>query len=157
MMGDSKTKAEIQIASESVEETHRLARHIAESMEGGEVLCLQGELGSGKTSFVKGMAPHFGIKSEEIQSPTFTLIHEYSRTDYLPLYHMDCYRLENETQALEIGIEDYFYSSGVSVVEWPERISSLIPEEAAWIRIDILDRETRQFFISNLSAEFDSF
>ena len=103
------------------------------------------------------MAPYFGVAEHEIQSPTFTLIHEYTREGYLPLYHMDCYRFEAEEEALEIGMEDYFYGSGVCVVEWPERIPSLIPEEAGWIRIDILEQNSRQFFISNLSAEFDSF
>lgn len=142
------------IKTESVSETHKLAEQVAEQLHAGDVLCLQGELGSGKTCLVQGMAPRFGIESSAIQSPTFTLIHEYDRDGYLPLYHIDCYRLKREMEAVEIGMEDYFYGNGVAVVEWPERIQSLLPEEPKWIRIDIMDRQTRQFFISNFSFEF---
>ncbi len=145
------------ITTHSVQETYECARKIADHLKAGQVLCLQGELGSGKTTFVKGLAAQFGVDEEEIQSPTFTLIHEYKRNGFLPLYHMDCYRLEREEEALEIGMEDYFYGEGVSVVEWPEKVGSLIPEGAIWVRIDIKGQETRQFFISNFSSEFDNF
>lgn len=145
------------ITTNSEEETYQLAEKIADKLKRGDVVCLQGELGSGKTRFVKGFAPNFGVDRNEIQSPTYTLIHEYNRKDYLPLYHLDCYRLEREEEAVEIGVEDYFFGQGVSVVEWPERIASLIPEEAINIRIEITGPASRQFFISNLSFEIDNF
>lgn len=111
----------------------------------GDVVCLKGELGAGKTHLVKGMAQGFGLNANEVSSPTYTLIHEYSGD--LPLYHFDCYRMESPAEALEIGAEEYFYGDGVCVIEWPERIEQLIPPKAIWIFIEAPDRKTRKFVI----------
>ena len=131
--------------SESVEETKRIARHFARNLKPGDVVCLKGDLGAGKTHFVKGMAVAFGIDESEVQSPTFTLINEYLGSK--PLYHFDCYRIESVGEALEIGAEEYFYGDGVSVIEWPERIQEIIPPEAVWITITTLAPTKRKFVI----------
>ncbi|SMO61319.1 tRNA threonylcarbamoyladenosine biosynthesis protein TsaE [Gracilimonas mengyeensis] len=123
----------------------RFASEFGKQLKAGDVVCLTGDLGAGKTHFVKGVAEHFGIKPETVSSPTYTLIHEYSGA--LPVYHFDCYRLEHEEEALEIGAEEYFYGEGVCLVEWPERIESLIPEEAIWVKILHLKGHQRQIEI----------
>lgn len=120
--------------SSSVEETVKAGYELGKQLKPGDVVCLEGDLGAGKTHFVKGVACFFGIAPESVSSPTYTLIHEYSGE--LPIYHFDCYRLKSEQEALEIGAEEYFYGEGVCLVEWPDIIRSLIPEEA--IRVNIL-------------------
>ncbi|MGD8426144.1 MAG: tRNA (adenosine(37)-N6)-threonylcarbamoyltransferase complex ATPase subunit type 1 TsaE [Balneolaceae bacterium] len=131
--------------STSPEETIAFGREFAEELLPGDVVCLHGDLGAGKTHFVKGVAEAFGIDRNEVQSPTFTLIHEYDTQT--PLFHFDCYRMESPKEALEIGAEEYFYGNGVSIIEWPERIASLIPPEAIWISIEAPDKKTRKFVI----------
>jgi tRNA threonylcarbamoyladenosine biosynthesis protein TsaE len=134
-----------EFTSQSPEQTIALGEEFAAELEAGAIVCLQGDLGAGKTHFVKGMGKALGIDPNEVSSPTFTLINEYSGT--IPLYHFDCYRMESPREALEIGAEEYFYGEGVSVIEWPEKIKSLIPPEAIWISIEIPDRESRKFVI----------
>jgi|TARA_R100001015_G_C4467941_1_gene52594 tRNA threonylcarbamoyladenosine biosynthesis protein TsaE len=128
-----------------VEETIRVGFEFGKQLEAGDVVCLDGDLGAGKTHFVKGVASYFGINPEKVSSPTYTLIHEYSGE--LPVYHFDCYRLKHEQEALEIGAEEYFYGDGVCLVEWPKRIEGLIPEEAIWIEISHLSDSKRKINI----------
>jgi tRNA threonylcarbamoyladenosine biosynthesis protein TsaE len=127
------------------DETIARGKEFVASLEVGAVVCLQGDLGAGKTHFVKGMAEGLDIESSEVSSPTFTLINEYDGEKLL--YHFDCYRMESPREALEIGAEEYFYGDGITVIEWPERIASLIPPEAIWIFIEAPDRNTRKFVI----------
>ncbi len=136
---------EKELTSRSEEETGRIARAFAETLKPGDIVCLKGDLGAGKTHFVKGMARAFDIPEEEVHSPTFTLINEYHGS--LPLYHFDCYRMESVREAIEIGAEEYFYGEGVSVIEWAERIEELIPEHATWIIITAPEQAIRKFVI----------
>ncbi len=119
--------------SNSVEETIDFARKFAERLHPGSVVCLVGELGAGKTHFMKGIASYFGVKDSAVSSPTFTLINEYKGTT--PVFHFDCYRLEDEQEAVEIGVEEYLYGEGISIVEWPNKMSGLLPEESIFIEI----------------------
>jgi tRNA threonylcarbamoyladenosine biosynthesis protein TsaE len=115
--------------SASAAQTKELAREMAASLPAGTVLLLSGELGAGKTCFVTGLAE--GLKSKmEVSSPTFTLINEY-KDGRLPLYHIDLYRLEGQHAIEGLGLDEYFDGTGISVVEWPERLESLKPE-GAW-------------------------
>ena len=107
----------------------------------GSVLALKGELGSGKTLFTQGLVA--GLKSDAaVTSPTFTLVHEY-RGGRLPVYHFDFFRLENRESAVRLGLEDYFFSDGVSVIEWADRFPDLIPEKARWISFEIKSERQR--------------
>jgi len=133
--------------SHSEQETIDFGARFGAGLKAGDVVCLTGPLGSGKTHFVKGLAEGIGLNKSDIQSPTYTLINEHE-TGELPLYHFDCYRLKSESEAREIGAEEYFFRDGVSVVEWAEKIRGLIPEHAVWVRICIMDRETRKFVIT---------
>lgn len=137
---------EREVTSHSPEETITLGEEFASELMAGDVVCLKGELGAGKTHFAKGIAKALGITPDEVHSPTFTLINEYMGD--MSLYHFDCYRMESPREALEIGAEEYFYGKGVSVIEWPERIAPLIPAEAIWVSIEAPDKETRKFVIS---------
>ncbi|PAU95179.1 tRNA (adenosine(37)-N6)-threonylcarbamoyltransferase complex ATPase subunit type 1 TsaE [Aliifodinibius salipaludis] len=136
---------EKEFTTTSPDETIARGKEFVASLEAGEVVCLQGDLGAGKTHFVKGMAEGLGIESDDVSSPTFTLINEYDGDKLL--YHFDCYRMESPREALEIGAEEYFYGDGVTVIEWPERIEPLIPPEAIWISIEAPDKNTRKFVI----------
>ena len=129
----------------SPDETIGRGKELVSSLEAGAIVCLHGDLGAGKTHFVKGMAEGLGIDSDDVSSPTFTLINEYDGDKML--YHFDCYRMESPREALEIGAEEYFYGEGITVIEWPERIESLIPPKAIWISIEAPDKKTRKFVI----------
>ena len=118
--------------SHSAEETFELGRRRAESLRGGEVLALVGELGAGKTHFVKGLAAGLACRAN-VTSPTFVLIHEYV-DGRLPLYHFDFYRLESEEEVRQIGLDDYLHGNGVVVVEWADKFPSLLPADACWMR-----------------------
>lgn len=112
--------------SNSYEETQQIAIEFAKTLGGGDVLCMYGDLGVGKTAFVQGLAKGLGI-SDHITSPTFTIVNEYSGT--LPLYHFDVYRIADSDEMYEIGYEEYVYGDGVSVIEWPQLIDDILPEK----------------------------
>lgn len=133
------------IQSESEDQTIEAGRSFVEILTAGDVICLEGDLGAGKTHFVKGMAEGLGIDSNKVSSPTYTLVNEYSGE--IPIYHFDCYRLKNETEALDIGIEEYLYGEGISVIEWPERVSNLIPEDAYIISLEHISDTKRKITI----------
>ncbi|NIR50539.1 tRNA (adenosine(37)-N6)-threonylcarbamoyltransferase complex ATPase subunit type 1 TsaE [candidate division KSB1 bacterium] len=114
------------LISNSAEETENIGEVFAESLKSGDVVALFGELGSGKTTFIKGVCRGLEV-SDDVTSPTFTLIHEYSGR--LPVYHLDFYRLEDPREIWELGCEEYFYGEGVSLVEWANRIIVNLPKD----------------------------
>ena len=113
------------------EETFALGERFAACLLPGTVVTLNGELGAGKTAFAKGVAKGLGVQ-EHITSPTFTIINEYPGR--IPVYHMDAYRLADENEIWEFGFEEYFDAPGVVLLEWPERIASVLP--ADYLRVD---------------------
>ena len=118
--------------SQSAEETVAHGRAHAASLRRGDVLALCGDLGAGKTHFVKGLATALGADAD-VTSPTFTLIHEYIG-GRLPLYHFDFYRLDDEDDALKIGLDEYLEGDGVCVIEWADKFPGLLPEHTQWLR-----------------------
>ena len=118
--------------SNSYEETQKIATDFAKTLKEGDVLCMYGDLGVGKTAFVQGLAKGLEI-DEPITSPTFTIVNEYSGT--LPLYHFDVYRIADSDEMYEIGYEEYVYGDGVSVIEWPQLIDDILPEKRYDIEI----------------------
>jgi tRNA threonylcarbamoyladenosine biosynthesis protein TsaE len=121
-------------------ETAAVAREIATALQAGDVLLLSGNLGAGKTAFVRGLAEGLGVDPEEVSSPTFTLIHEY-RGGRLALYHADLYRLERAATE-DLGLEEFGVTDGVLAIEWPDRLSHNI-DGARAVHIDIVDDTTR--------------
>ena len=120
--------------SNSADETESFGRQIATKIKPGDVLALTGGLGSGKTQFVKGLAAALGATTAAT-SPTFTLIHEYFG-GRLAIYHLDFFRIEDRPSAERLGLDDYFFGDGVSVIEWANRFPELIPENARWISFE---------------------
>ncbi len=120
--------------SNSAEETESFGGQFAETVKPGDVLALTGELGSGKTQFVKGLVAGLGATSTAT-SPTFTLIHEYSEGRW-PIYHFDFFRIEDQPAAERLGLDEYFFGEGVSVVEWADKFPDLIPDNARWISFE---------------------
>ncbi len=114
-------------------ETYELGFNMGKSAKAGDVYCLDGDLGAGKTVFTQGFAKGLGI-NEPINSPTFTIVQEYHE-GRLPLYHFDVYRIGDITEMDEIGYEEYFYSEGVCLIEWGNLISEIMPENATYITI----------------------
>lgn len=120
--------------STSSKMTFDFAKKIGENLKRGDVLCLDGDLGVGKTVFTKGVAAGLGIK-DDVSSPTFTLIQEYYG-GRLPLYHFDVYRIDGPWDMDDLGYEEYFYGEGVCLVEWGSMIKELFPENTIYVRIE---------------------
>ncbi|MFD2706945.1 tRNA (adenosine(37)-N6)-threonylcarbamoyltransferase complex ATPase subunit type 1 TsaE [Salibacterium lacus] len=127
------------LTSHSPSETIQLGEKLGSVVQSGDVITLDGDLGAGKTHFTKGLAEALQVK-EIVNSPTFTIIKEYSGT--LPLYHMDLYRLDGE-EADEIGLEEYLEGDGVCVVEWAGKIEDLLPENRLHIIMERCGEDER--------------
>jgi tRNA threonylcarbamoyladenosine biosynthesis protein TsaE len=120
--------------SNSVAETIAAGQTYGRNAGKGDVYALTGDLGAGKTQFVKGFVA--GLESRaEVTSPTFVLVHEYEG-GRLPVYHFDFYRLDNREAVLRIGFDDYVFGEGVSLIEWADRYADLIPPEAKWLSFE---------------------
>ena len=136
----------------SPEETRALGRLLGEKASSGELFCLNGDLGAGKTVFTKGFAEGLGV-TEDVVSPTFTILQIYE-SGRLPLYHFDVYRIGDIEEMDEIGYEDYFFGEGVTVIEWSDLISELIPENAVKILIEkCADDDDRRITVTELDHE----
>ena len=112
----------------------------------GTVVGLVGNLGAGKTQLVKAIAGGMGIDRDSIKSPTFMLIQEYAGRE--KLYHIDCYRLKDEDEFLELGIDELFYSEGVILIEWADKFPDVLPEDTLWISIEVTGVLNRKLTIS---------
>lgn len=119
--------------SYSVNDTIKYAAEVADEVVPGDIICLDGDLGVGKTVFARGFAQALGI-NEPITSPTFTIMNIYE-SGRLPLYHYDVYRIEDESEMDELGYEEYFFGQGVTLIEWASQIPDCIPETAKHITI----------------------
>ena len=122
-----------QTTTRSPEETKRLAAELADRLRPGNVIALHGDLGAGKTCFVQGLAEALGIR-RPVNSPTYTLISEYDGN--FRLFHIDLYRIKSETEALNLGLDEYLNGQGVTAIEWAERAISLLPLDTIHIRME---------------------
>ena len=149
--------------SNSSEETKKIGRQIAATLTGGDIILLYGDLGAGKTTIMKGIAEYFGISEDKITSPTFTLMNVYEIENYFirrnlgeggritNLVHIDTYRLENEQQLVEIGVEDYLGDeSCLTFIEWPEKIENLLSlKKTRQITLKHIDENKREIVSSS--------
>ncbi len=103
----------------------------------------KGEMGAGKTTLIKSICKHFGVE-DTVSSPSFSIVNEYRKNDGEPIYHFDFYRLKNQEEAMDIGVEEYFDSGNICLIEWPEKIPDLIPMEYFEINISIKVNDQRQ-------------
>lgn len=137
----------MQIISKSVGDTLRLGRKIAKNLQRGDIVCLFGEFGSGKTVLTKGIAAGLGIKKNAIISPSFVLMRQYYGRKLL-LYHFDLYRLKAAKDILGLGYQEYLYDEAVSVIEWAERLKYLLPKEYLGVGLFIRQNSQRLFKFS---------
>lgn len=128
--------------SVSAAETKAAGARLAEKIQAGDVVALVGDLGAGKTQFVKGLAKGLGSK-EMVTSPTFTLMHEY-QSKRVPIYHFDFYRIESLAALRAIGFDEIVFGDGVSVIEWADRFADAIPPRARWIKFEIVSDDQRR-------------
>ncbi|WP_353093025.1 tRNA (adenosine(37)-N6)-threonylcarbamoyltransferase complex ATPase subunit type 1 TsaE [Tissierella praeacuta] len=131
----------MEIKLNGLEETTDFGIKLGSILRAGDILCLNGDLGAGKTTLTKSIGLGLGV-TDYITSPTFALINEYSGN--MPVYHFDVYRLENVEEIYDLGFDEYFYGNGVCIIEWAERIEKLLPKERIVLNIekgkDICDR-----------------
>lgn len=129
--------------SHNPEQTRHLGIRMGAYLQPGDILCLQGELGAGKTTFVQGLAAGWGSQ-DAVSSPTFVLVNVYRRADNSQLFHFDTYRVESISEAEELDI-DAMLNSGPLIIEWPERMAGLLPPERLWIQLEYIDDDCRKF------------
>jgi tRNA threonylcarbamoyladenosine biosynthesis protein TsaE len=130
------------LISRSPDQTRIVAADFGRTLIAGSVVKLVGDLGSGKTEFVKGLATGLNCQNV-VTSPTFTLVHEY-RGGRLPLFHMDLYRLNHEAELDEIGFEDYLRAGGICAVEWADKFADRMPRDSVEVVLTILENNTRR-------------
>ncbi len=144
----------ITITCKNPGETFNLGVSLGEILVSGDVVTLQGELGAGKTWFTKGIARGLGIaNTDTVTSPSFTIINEYQGG--LPLFHMDFYRLEDEEASSDLGLEEYFYGQGVTVIEWPERLAGIIPASRLEVRFIFSAEDKREIVLIPHSKDWE--
>lgn len=137
----------IQIPNEAA--LPQAAREFAGLMGDNTVFAFYGDMGAGKTTFINALCRVLGVDPEETASPTFALINEYrSDTTAELIYHFDFYRIESLEEALELGIEDYFDSGAICLIEWPERIAAALPDDTVTVQIKVNDDDSRTMLIS---------
>lgn len=129
----------VELISQNAQDTQRIGRSLGELLRGGELILLDGQLGAGKTTFTQGLAKGMNI-SAVVNSPTFTLLKEYRpASDTQALYHFDLYRLDEPEEMIDLGFEEYFYGSGVCVVEWADKATDFWPAERLYVHLTALD------------------
>lgn len=129
----------MEIITNSFEETIEFAKAYGATLEKGDVVCLKGEMGAGKTVFTKGVALALGI-SDNVNSPTYAYMNDYGGK----LYHYDCYRLSSGEDAEALGLTDYFYSNGVCLIEWSENIADVLPKMFKTVKIEKIGENKRK-------------
>ncbi len=135
-------ESSLEVLSHSPEQTQRLGVRLGELLRPGDVICLAGDLGSGKTTLAQGIARGWG-SLDAVTSPTFVLINEYRRADGGRLYHFDAFRLNGVSEAAGLGLPEVLESDGPVVVEWPERVEGLLPPERLWVALRWVDDSRR--------------
>lgn len=139
--------------SRSPEQTRRIGVRLGGALQTGDVICLQGDLGAGKTTFVQGVARGWG-SLDSVSSPTFILVNVYRRADQSQLFHLDAYRLDSTPEAEELDL-DSMLAQGPVLIEWPERMDGLIPKERLWLKLEHIDEEEREMKFRSSGRRYD--
>ena len=144
----------LEIFSRSPEQTRRVGMRLGALLQPGDLICLQGELGAGKTTLVQGIALGWG-SADAVSSPTFVLINLYRRPPDGHMHHLDAYRLETVAEAEQLGLDDLL-AQGPLLVEWPERLAGLLPDERLLVRLEYSGEEHRDLRLSARGARYET-
>lgn len=136
----------MEIAINTLEHLSDAAKIFAERIEQGRVYAFYGKMGAGKTTFIKAVCEALGV-TDVVNSPTFAIVNEYD-CEQFPIYHFDFYRIKSVEEVYDLGYEDYFYGNGICLIEWPELVESLLPEDAIHVNITVNDDDSRLLTIS---------
>jgi tRNA threonylcarbamoyladenosine biosynthesis protein TsaE len=148
-------EGQLDIISHSAEQTQRLGLRLGTLLRPGDVICLSGDMGAGKTVFAAGIGKGWGAKTP-LTSPTFNLVHEHSReADSQRLFHLDCYRLESADEVDAIGFDDILNGPGPAIIEWPEHIIAALPRQRLWIELRILEPTRRNFIFEATGKRYE--
>ncbi len=149
-------EGELDIISHSAEQTRRLGVRLGTLLQPGDVICLSGDLGAGKTAFAAGVGAGWGAKTP-LTSPTFNLVHEHEHAaNSQILFHLDCYRLHTVADAETIGIDDILSRRGAVIVEWPEHIVTTLPRERLWVELRIIEPTRRNFLFEATGKRYET-
>jgi len=143
----------LEFFSRSPEQTRRVGMRLGSLLQSGDLISLQGDLGAGKTTFVQGVAQGWG-SLDPVSSPTFIIVNIYRRPGDEQLFHMDAYRLDSAPEAAELDLDEML-SRGSLLVEWPERVQTILPENYMWISFEYVAEENRQLVIKASGARYD--
>ncbi len=143
----------IEFFSRSPEQTRRIGMRLGSLLTAGDVICLQGNLGAGKTTFVQGLAQGWGT-IDSVSSPTFVIVNQYRRANGGLIFHLDAYRLESVPEAEELDF-DVMLADGALIIEWPEKLDGLIPADRLWINLDYMAEEHRQMRFNAHGKRYD--
>ena len=135
-----------EITIHSTEDLPKVAEQVIDALNGRSVVAFFGQMGAGKTTLISAIMEYLG-SADTVTSPTFALVNQYYTADEQPVYHFDFYRINSLAEAFDMGYEEYFYSGDLCLVEWPEKIEGLLPDEVAVVRIEPLDESSRRFVI----------
>lgn len=141
-----------QINVPDLQTLNRAAEEFVSLIGPARIIAISGEMGAGKTTFIQALCRVLGV-SQIVNSPTFSLVNEYFTLEGESVYHFDLYRIENPEELFDIGYEDYLYSGAYCFIEWPEKASALIPEEALHVDIEVLEDEKRKIVIGDLGIK----
>lgn len=142
----------LEFVSRSPEQTRRLGVRLGSMLQSGDIVCLKGDLGSGKTTFVQGLAQGWG-SLDIVTSPTFVLVNQYQRMDGSTIFHLDAYRMQNALEAEDLDLVQMI-DNGCLVVEWPDKIREALPEECLWIEMAYVADESRQMAFNPIGERY---
>jgi tRNA threonylcarbamoyladenosine biosynthesis protein TsaE len=142
----------IEFTSHSPEQTRRVGMRLGAMLRSGDLVCLSGDLGSGKTTLVQGIAQGWG-SLDQVSSPTFVLVNQYRRPDGAALHHMDAYRMRDAAEAEDLDL-DFFLETGALILEWPERIKEILPAQRIWVELSYVADEKRGMVFSAQGERF---
>lgn len=149
------TGSSLDFISHSADQTRRVGERLGRLLKPGDLICLEGDLGSGKTCLVQGVGRGLGI-ARPITSPTFVIVNEYAVAEGAhKLYHIDLYRVESVAEARATGLEEYFYGQGICIIEWADRIRDLLPTERLWITLYYLEQAKRELRFDACGARYE--
>lgn len=128
----------------SLDDIANVADAFVDAMDGRNVFAFHGEMGAGKTTLINAISRRLGASPDDTASPTFAIINDYPTVSGTPVYHFDLYRIDSPEQALDLGLDDYFYSGSPCLIEWPENIAPLLPEDTVDVYIEVLPDDSRK-------------